>query len=46
MVDPLANKLTEADAQTSLEYHVKVNSYVLVVENEEPLASKVTYTIR
>ena len=42
----MANKLTEVDAQTSLEYHVKVNCYVLVVENEEPLASKLTYTIR
>ena len=42
----MTNKLTELDAQTSLEYHVKVKAELLVVENEEPLASKLTYTIR
>ena len=42
----MVNKLTEVDAQTSFEYHVKVKAEVLVVENEEPLASKLTYRIR
>ena len=42
----MADKLTEVHAQTSLEYHVKVKAEVLVVENEEALASKLTYTIR
>ena len=42
----MSNKLTEVNAQTSLEYHVKVETEELVVENEEPLASKLTYTIR
>ena len=42
----MANKITQVDAQTSLEYHEKVKAEVLVVENEEPLASKLTYTIR
>ena len=42
----MANKLTEVHAQISLEYHVKVKAEVLVVENEEALASKLTYTIR
>ena len=42
----MANKLTEKDAETSLEYHVKLKAEVLLVENEEPLASKLTYTIR
>ena len=38
----MATKLTEVHAQTSLEYNVKV----LVVQNEEALASKLTYTLR
>ena len=42
----MANKLTEVDAQTSLEYHLKAKTEVLVVENEEAFASKPTYTIR
>ena len=42
----MANKLTEVHAQTSLRYHVKVKAEVLVVENEEALGSKLTYTIR
>ena len=42
----MANKLTEVHAQTSLQYHVKVKAEVLVVENEEALGSKLTYTIR
>ena len=42
----MANKLTEVHAQTSLQYDVKVKTEVLVVENEEALASKLTYTIR
>ena len=41
----MANKLTEVHAKTSFEYHVKLKAEVLVVENEEPLASKLTYTI-
>ena len=42
----MTNKLTEVHAQTSLEYHEEVKAELLVVENEEPLASKLTYTIR
>ena len=42
----MANKLTEVHAETSLEYHVQVKAEVLVVENEEALPSKLTYTIR
>ena len=42
----MTNKLTEVHAQTSFEYHVKVKTEVLLVENEELLASKLTYTIR
>ena len=38
----MTNKVTEVDAQTSLEYHVKVKAELLVVGNEEPLASKLT----
>ena len=45
LVDPLANKLTEVDAQTSLETLVKVKTKALVVENEEALANKLTHTI-
>ena len=42
----MANKLTEVHGQTSLEYHVKAKVKVLVVQNEEALASKLTYTLR
>ena len=45
LVDPLANKLTEVDAQTSLKTLVKVETKALVVENEEALANKLTHTI-
>ena len=45
LVDPLANKLTEVDGQTSLETVVKVKTEALVVENEEALANKLTHTI-
>ena len=45
LVDPLAHKLTEVDAQTSLETLVKVKTKALVVENEEALANKLTHTI-
>ena len=38
----MTNKLTEVDAQTSFEYHVKVKAELLVLENEEPLAIKLT----
>ena len=41
----MPNKLTEVHAQTSFVNHVKVKAEVLVVENEEALASKLTYTI-
>ena len=41
----MANKLTEVHAQTSLQYHVKANVKVLVVQNEETLASKLTYRL-
>ena len=42
----MANKLTEVHVQTSLQYHVKAKVKVLVVQNEETLASKLTYTLR
>ena len=42
----MANKLKEVHAQTSLEYNVKAKIKVLVVQNEEALASKLTYTLR
>ena len=44
----MANKLTEVltEFQTSLEYHVNAKVKVLVVQNEEALASKLTYTLR
>ena len=41
----MANKLTEVHAQTSLQYHVKAKVKELVVQNEETLASKLTYTL-
>ena len=45
LVDPFANKLTEVDAQTSLETLVEVKAEALVVENEEALANKLTHRI-
>ena len=42
----MANKVTEVHAQTSLENNVKAKVKVLVVQNEEALASKLTYTLR
>ena len=45
LVDLLAIILTEVDGQTSLETLVKVKAEALVVENEEALANKLTYTI-
>ena len=42
----MANKLTEVHAETSSEYHVKAKVEVLLVQNEEAFASKLTYTIR
>ena len=45
LVDPLANKLTEVDAQTSLETLVEVKAKALVGENEEALDNKLTHTI-
>ena len=45
LVDPFANKLTEVDAQTSLETLVEVKAEALVVENEEALPKKLTHRI-
>ena len=45
LVEPLSTKLTEVDAQTSLETLVKVKAEALLVENEEALANKLTHTI-
>ena len=42
----MANKVTEVHAQTFLQYHVKAKVKVLVVQNEETLARKLTYTLR
>ena len=42
----MVNKLTEVHAQTSLQNNVKAKVKVLVVQNEEALASKLTYTLR
>ena len=44
-VYPLANKLKEVEAQTSLETLNKVEAQVLVVENEAALSNKLTSTI-
>ena len=41
----MAKKLKKAEAQISLETLVKVKLEELVVEKEEPLANKLTYTI-
>ena len=45
LVDPLANKLPKEEAQTSLKTLVEVKAEELVVEKEELLTSKLTYTI-
>ena len=45
LVEPLANKLTEVQTQTSLETLVEVKAKALVVENEEALGNKLTRTI-
>ena len=45
LVDALANKLREVDAQTSLNTLLEVNAEALVVENEEALANKLTHRI-
>ena len=37
--------LTEVNGQTSLETLVKVKAEAIVVENEKPLAKKLTHTI-
>ena len=44
-VDPLANKLTKGDAQTSLKHLVEVKAEAVVVKNEEALANKLSHTI-
>ena len=44
-VDPLANKLTKVDAQTSLQHLVEVKAEAVVVKNEEALANKLSHTI-
>ena len=43
-VDPLANKLTKVDAQTSLKT-LEVKAEAVVVKNEEALANKLSPTI-
>ena len=45
LVDPLPNKLTEDKAQTSLETLAEIKVEALVVEKEEALTNKLTYTI-
>ena len=45
LVDPLPNKLTEEKAQTSLETLAEIKAEALVVEKEEALTNKLTYTI-
>ena len=44
-VDPLANKLTKVDVQTSLKHLVEVKAEAVVVKNEEALANKLSHTI-
>ena len=44
-VDPLANKLTKVDAETSLKPPVEVKTEAVVVKNEEALANKLSHTI-
>ena len=44
-VDPLANKLTKVDAETSLKLLMEVKAEAGVVKNEEALANKLSYTI-
>ena len=44
-VDPLANKLTKVDAETSLKPLLEVKAEAVVVKNEEALANKLSYTI-
>ena len=43
-VEPLANKLTKVDAQTSLKPLIEVKAEAVVVKNEEALANKLSYT--
>lgn len=45
LVDLLANKLLKEETQTSLKTLVEVKAEELVVEKEELLTSKLTYTI-
>lgn len=44
LVDPLPNKLTKEMAQTSLETLAEIKAEALVVEKEEALTNKLTYT--
>ena len=44
-VDPLANKLTKVDAQTTLKPLVEVKAGAVVVKIEEALANKLSHTI-
>ena len=44
-VDPLANKLTNVDAQTSFKPLVEVKAEAVVVKNEEVVANKLSHTI-
>ena len=44
-VDPLANKLTEVDAQISFKSLVDVKAEAVVVKNEEALPNKLSHMI-
>ena len=43
--DPLANKLTKVEAETSLKPLMEVKAEAVAVKNEEALANKLSYTI-
>ena len=45
LVDPFPKKVTEEKAQTSLETVAEIKAEALVVEKEEALTNKLTYTI-
>ena len=45
LVEPLPKKVTEEKAQTSLETLAEIKAEALVVEKEEALTNKLTYTI-
>ena len=45
LVDPFPKKVKEEKAQTSLETLAEIKAELLVVEKEEALTNKLTYTI-